>query len=68
MASVQLHIGGLYNVYNALAAYSVGKFMGFLMRNRKGFKRSRRTCFGQQEQIQVGNKEITIVLVKIRLV
>jgi len=60
-----LHIGGLYNVYNALAAYSVGKFMGVSDEEiAKALNDPDERVFGRQEQIQVGDKEITIVLVK----
>lgn len=60
-----LHIGGLYNVYNALAAYSVGKFMGVSdVEISRALNDPDEHVFGRQEQIQVGDKEITIVLVK----
>lgn len=60
-----LHIGGLYNVYNALAAYSVGKFMGVPTSSiQKALNDPDERVFGRQEQINVDDKEITIVLVK----
>lgn len=63
--SFNLHIGGLYNVYNALAAYSVGKFMGVTDDEiATALNDPDERVFGRQEQIQVGDKEITIVLVK----
>ncbi|WP_412989956.1 MurT ligase domain-containing protein [Pediococcus siamensis] len=60
-----LHIGGLYNVYNALAAYAVGRFMGVAVADiQTALNDPDERVFGRQEQIQVGDKEITIVLVK----
>jgi UDP-N-acetylmuramoyl-L-alanyl-D-glutamate--2,6-diaminopimelate ligase len=55
----------LYNVYNALAAYSVGKFMGVpTSQIQKALNDPDERVFGRQEQINVDGKELTIVLVK----
>ena len=64
-SSFKLHVGGLYNIYNALAAYSVGKFMGVPTSSiQKALNDPDERIFGRQEQINVDGKEITIVLVK----
>lgn len=60
----EIKIGGQYNIYNALAAYSVARILDVSTDQiRAGFAASKRV-FGRQEVIQVGDKEITINLVK----
>lgn len=60
----QIEIGGMYNIYNALAAYTVGRFMDVTPAEvRKAFE-SNAQIFGRQEAIQVEDKEVTIVLIK----
>lgn len=62
---IHLHIGGTYNIYNTLAAYTVGKYLDVdskqiaQMLDNKDEK-----VFGRQEIIHVGDKEITLILVK----
>ncbi|AEV94946.1 Mur ligase family protein [Pediococcus claussenii] len=64
-SNFNIHIGGLYNIYNALAAYSVGKFMGVSTSAiQKALNDPDERVFGRQEQINVDGKEVTIVLVK----
>ena len=55
---------GLYNIYNALAAYSIGRFMNvkteLIARGLRGSK----TVFGRQEQIAVDDKDVQINVIK----
>ncbi|WP_268913284.1 Mur ligase family protein [Lentilactobacillus sp. SPB1-3] len=61
---IKIGIGGVYNIYNALAAYSVGRFMGVSPAQiRKGFEQDER-IFGRQEEINVNGKDVTLILVK----
>lgn len=60
----EIKIGGMYNIYNTLAAYAVGRFMHI------GPKAISQVCeydekvFGRQEVIKIGDKEVTLILVK----
>ena len=59
-----IQIGGLYNIYNALAAVAIARFLGadsHLI--KQGFDKSR-AVFGRQETFQIGDKECTLVLIK----
>ncbi|WP_283678552.1 Mur ligase family protein [Lentilactobacillus sp. Marseille-Q4993] len=61
---IKIGIGGVYNIYNALAAYSVGRFMGVSPDQiRKAFEQDER-IFGRQEEINVNGKKVTLILVK----
>ncbi|WP_267200985.1 Mur ligase family protein [Limosilactobacillus kribbianus] len=57
-------IGGLYNIYNALAAYSLGRFLGVNQEQIKHAFESDERVFGRQEIIDVDGKQVTIILVK----
>ena len=57
-------IGGLYNIYNALAAYSLGRFMGVAPAQIKHAFESDERVFGRQEIINVDGKQVTLILVK----
>ena len=60
----EIPIGGLYNIYNALAAYSVGRFFGLTPQQiQTGFQSASRV-FGRQETFMVENKEVMINLIK----
>lgn len=60
----QINVGGLYNVYNALSAYSIGRLFDVSPAEiRAGFNLAEKV-FGRQEVIKIGEKEITINLVK----
>ena len=62
--SYHINIGGLYNIYNALAAVSVAQFFGVDPTTIKtGFDKSR-SVFGRQETFKIGDKECTLVLIK----
>ncbi|MGT2911323.1 lipid II isoglutaminyl synthase subunit MurT [Streptococcus cameli] len=59
-----INIGGLYNIYNALAAVSVASFLGVAPSIIKaGFDKSH-AVFGRQETFTIGEKECTLVLIK----
>ena len=57
-------VAGLYNIYNALAAYSVAREFGVSPEAiEAGFKQAERV-FGRQEFFQVGDKKVLLNLVK----
>ncbi|MDO4668036.1 MAG: Mur ligase family protein [Streptococcus sp.] len=59
-----INIGGLYNIYNALAAVSVARYFDVESSTiKKGFDKSR-AVFGRQETFPIGNKTCTLVLIK----
>ncbi|MCM0582568.1 Mur ligase family protein [Weissella diestrammenae] len=60
----QIEIGGLYNIYNALAAYTVGRWLGVEVSQIKHAFEANAQIFGRQEVIRVHDKEVTIVLIK----
>ncbi|MBW1605850.1 Mur ligase family protein [Lactobacillus sp. Sy-1] len=60
----QIDIGGVYNIYNALAAYSVGRIMGVNPTQVAEAFHSNEHIFGRQEIIKVGDKDVTLILVK----
>lgn len=62
--SYKINVGGLYNIYNALAAVSVAEFFGVEPAQIKaGFDKSR-AVFGRQESFKIGDKSCTLVLIK----
>lgn len=62
--SYKINVGGLYNIYNALAAVAVAEFFGVAPEKIKaGFNKSR-AVFGRQETFKIGNKSCTLVLIK----
>ncbi|MBC6356239.1 Mur ligase family protein [Lactobacillus helsingborgensis] len=59
-----INIGGTYNIYNALAAYSVARHFGLSEDEiAQAFARNKR-IFGRQELIKYEGKEIDLILVK----
>ncbi|WP_413627444.1 Mur ligase family protein [Fructilactobacillus vespulae] len=60
----EISIGGTYNIYNALAAYSIGRELGISQSQIKHAFESNKRIFGRQENIKVGDKDVTIILVK----
>lgn len=59
-----INVGGLYNIYNALAAVVVAEFFGLSPEQIKaGFEKSR-AVFGRQETFSIGDKSCTLVLIK----
>ena len=62
---ITLHIGGTYNIYNALAAYTVGQELGIAKDTiAKALSDNDEKVFGRQEVIQLDDKEVTLILVK----
>ena len=60
----QIEIGGMYNIYNALAAYAVGRYLGVSTERIHHAFESNAQIFGRQEAVKVNGKEVTIVLIK----
>lgn len=57
-------VAGLYNIYNALAAYSVASFLGMdASQIERGFKHAERV-FGRQEIFEIEGKKVLLNLVK----
>lgn len=61
---IEVPIGGLYNVYNALAAYSVGRHFGVAPHQIKQAISQAPGIFGRQERINVGEHRVTFNLIK----
>lgn len=62
--SYKINVGGLYNIYNALAAVAVAEYLGIAPETIKaGFDKSK-AVFGRQETFKVGDKDCTLVLIK----
>lgn len=59
-----INVGGLYNIYNALAAVSVAQFFGIDPATIKNGFNNSKAVFGRQETFQIGNKNCTLVLIK----
>jgi len=60
----QIEVGGMYNIYNALAATAVAKHYNISSEKiRKGLAYDEKV-FGRQEVIEIGDKKCTLVLVK----
>ncbi|USS89850.1 Mur ligase family protein [Fructilactobacillus cliffordii] len=60
----EIGVGGTYNIYNALAAYAVGREVGIQPDQiRHAFDNNQR-LFGRQEEINVEGKDVSIILVK----
>lgn len=59
-----IEVGGMYNIYNALAAVAVAEYYGIAPEKiRQGLAYNEKV-FGRQEVIHVGDKDCTIMLVK----
>ena len=65
---ISIPIAGLYNIYNALAAYSAAKFFGLSTEEiQEGFSKAQRV-FGRQETFDVGKiKKVMLNLIKTQL-
>ena len=59
-----INIGGMYNIYNALAAYATGRTLGVGVAEIHQAFQDDEQVFGRQEVISLGNKQLTIILVK----
>ncbi len=61
---IKLSVAGIYNIYNALAAFSVASLMGIdLLTIRQGIEKQQ-SCFGRDEVVRVGGTDLQISLVK----
>ena len=60
----EVNVGGLYNVYNALAALSVAKELVLSYEEIYKGLSSQKNVFGRQENIVIDGKNVTINLVK----
>lgn len=60
----KIGIGGLYNIYNALAAYAVGRFLNVEPAQIRQAFTSDERVFGRQEVVHVGDKDVTLILIK----
>ena len=60
----KVNVGGLYNVYNALAALSAAKELGLSYGEIYNGLASQKNVFGRQENINIDGKNVTINLVK----
>lgn len=59
-----LPIAGMYNIYNALAAYSTARIFGLTPDEiQTGFAKAQRV-FGRQETFKIGDKEVMLNLIK----
>ena len=59
-----INVGGLYNIYNALAAVAVAEYLEVPSEKiKEGFDNSR-AVFGRQETFKIGDKNCTLVLIK----
>ncbi|MBJ8325414.1 lipid II isoglutaminyl synthase subunit MurT [Streptococcus pacificus] len=60
----KINVGGLYNIYNALAAVAVAEYLDVPAEKiKKGFEKSK-AVFGRQETFKIGNTSCTLVLIK----
>ncbi len=57
-------IGGMYNIYNALAAYALGRFLDVSQDQIQTAFEADKKVFGRQEVINVDGKQVTLILVK----
>ncbi|MDV3429381.1 MAG: Mur ligase family protein [Bacillota bacterium] len=55
---------GVYNIYNALCAYSAAKLLGIDDDTIFNSLKSQKSKFGRQEDVVVDNKKVRIILVK----
>lgn len=59
-----VNVGGMYNIYNALAAIACAKELGLTSKQVDLGLRKQKNVFGRQENIKIGNKNLIINLVK----
>ncbi len=61
---VQLHLPGLFNVYNALAAAALASWLGIAALTIVEGLKHYTTLFGRSERISINNKSVLIQLIK----
>lgn len=59
-----INIGGLYNIYNALAAYTLGRELGVTQEQISAAFDYDEQVFGRQEVVSVDGHDLSIILVK----
>lgn len=59
-----IHIGGMYNIYNALAAFCAGHFLNVKPDTMANALQRDEQVFGRQEMIKINGKTVTLILVK----
>lgn len=62
--SIKLSVAGVYNMYNALAAFAVTSLMGINKGIIKSGIEKQQSCFGRDEIIDVYGKKLRISLIK----
>lgn len=62
--SYEINVGGLYNIYNALAALSVAKELALSYDEIYQGLKKQKNVFGRQEVLNIEGKEVIINLVK----
>lgn len=60
----EISVGGLYNIYNALASLAVAKELGLTYEEIYNGLKSQKNVFGRQENIKIADKNVIINLVK----
>lgn len=60
----KINVAGMYNIYNALAAYSVGREFGLTPEEIQAGFESAQQKFGRQETIQIKEKKVILNLIK----
>lgn len=60
----EINVGGLYNIYNALAAISCAKELGLSFDEIYRGLKNQKNVFGRQENIRINDKNLIINLVK----
>lgn len=60
----EISVGGLYNIYNALASLAVAKELGLSYEEIYIGLKSQNNVFGRQENIKIADKNVIINLVK----
>lgn len=60
----QIPVAGLYNIYNALAAYSVARYFDFAPEAISEAMNNAQGVFGRQERIKIGEHDVTLNLIK----
>ena len=63
-ARVEMRLGGLYNVYNVLAAFGAGMSVGLEPGYIADRLRSFRAAFGRQERVEFHSRHLVLVLSK----
>ena len=62
--NLTLNIPGVYNIYNALCAFSIAKVLGIEDSRIISSLENQNSSFGRQENINIEDKKVKIILVK----